>query len=231
MIEDWSETATWLRWWRAPLLHPDLFPAIQRQFEAMPADLLCAWLGEPELEGAKLLEHREDNAWCALTREFSWDWRPTRSVATQVLEQFEVFDIDSTGLGQFADQMLAVNPIMLVRLLLSFSGRSGRHLTIDNQPFERLRNRLLDISSFSAPSEVRKQRELLLRRTAEAMDVAQEFVSKSLLLAAIRLARTEREGIEPRDNWNLQVAIANRHLVGKYLAVELLQKVIDGELR
>ena len=61
--------------------------------------------------------------------------------------------------------------------------------------------------------------------------VNESFVSKGLLSPAIQMAQRQPAQVERRDNRNLQVSISNRALVGRYLAVELLQKIVDRELR
>jgi len=227
-IEDWKQTAAWLRWWRAPLLHPELSPAIQCRVESNPDDLLESWLGEPQLLGVKLLEQREDSAWLALTREFFWNWRPKSFVARQVLERFDVIDLKSSGLMALAERIIEVSPVILIRLLLALSAPSELR---NSEVLKRLRNRYIELSPSASPHELRAQREALLNRAAEALIVNETLLSKRLLQTAVQMAQTQQVSIEQREDWNLRVAINNQHIVRQYLAVELLQKLIDGTLQ
>ena len=229
---DWSSTASWLRWWRVPLLHEAIKSAAEAAVRADPVRTIRAWASRtgPSSE----VEHSEesDDAWRSLIRAFLWDWRPDERESGAILTELDLLtgdieqDVEHAWEG--CDDILSIHPLLLVQA----AARGLRAIYPTSDPddhrffLEKLRNRLLDIEQYASRSELTQAFRESQKRAAEAMAVDELFVSKSLLPDGVALLMGKLE----KDH-NLRVAIANSQTVPKYLAAAILEKLIGGEIQ
>jgi hypothetical protein len=227
---DWLTTASWLRWWRVPLLHEALRSAAEAAVRADPIRTIRAWVS-PAGPSAEV-EHADefDDAWLSLIRAFLWDWQPNRSESGALLTELNLLtgdierDLEHAWDG--CEDILSIHPLLLVQAAARGVGAIYPTSDTDDQRFllEKLRNRLLDIDRFASQSEIRQALKESQKRAADAMAVDELFVSKSLLPDATALIKGELE-----NDHNLRVAIANSQTVPNYLAAAILEKIISGE--
>jgi len=92
--QNWSLTAAWLRWFRVPVLLPELRAAVRARAEAEPARTFVAWTcdHQPDARVQFSEEHRE--IWVQVTRTFLQSWNPIQDEALHVLGEMGVIPTD-----------------------------------------------------------------------------------------------------------------------------------------
>jgi hypothetical protein len=127
--ECWSVTAEWLRWFRIPMLLPNLRSAARMKVEADPAGTFLAWTSEHQADSRVSFsdDHREQ--WAHVIRAFLHFWKPTSEEAVQVLgalgvlpgdpiEIVEAFELSREG-WQNADGLARIDPGIFSSLIVS----------------------------------------------------------------------------------------------------------------
>lgn len=227
---DWEQTAAWLRWWRAPLMHEALREVTRERVTADRLTTLRAWLAMKETSLARLSEEHGD-AWRGLTRSFFWNWSPSDREAGLVLSQFDLLTGDPNDdlrrAWETYESFLAIDPLLLVRLacrgiLAQYpnASESDRGVLL-----EYLRNRILDLTLSTARSTAEIALNDARIEAAKQMGVDEFFVAKSLLRDAVALIKGEQINDD-----NIRTAVANSHSVRRYVAAALIDRCVKGDL-
>ena len=229
--ENWEVAASWLKWWRVPLLHPDIKLPASVLAKTKPIETIRAWSFRYELSESACFSEDYEDSWRTVTRSFLWKWIPSQSESIEILQTLGLLsgdfllDLDQAWEGY--EDLLATHPLLLAQL----AARGASGLYEDNTDasltfLNRLRNQLLEIDR-SAPRDAVVRAMLEGQRmAAESMGVDEAFVSRSLLRDA--LAALEGNLKKPQK---LRVALTNSYAAQRYIAAKILDSMIVGEIK
>lgn len=204
---NWSTSARWLRWWRAPLLLRSLSDIAGQRVVAQPVDTLRVWLGPADGLPAPLRVRSDDPAWDAVVSKYFWRWVPSPSQALSLIRALDLLSGDLAGdlkAGwRNVDPMLAAHPV-----LLAASARVGIPAMYPSAPriahcwlLRSLRNRIARVDSADESAWSRARLELL-STAAALMRADRDFIHRGLLQEARALVNGTQHARE-----NLRAAI------------------------
>jgi hypothetical protein len=81
----WSITAAWLRWFRVPVLLPNLRSAVHVKVASDPAGTFLAWTNEHQPDSRVFFSEEHRERWAQVIRAFLYFWKPTPEEGVQVL--------------------------------------------------------------------------------------------------------------------------------------------------
>lgn len=219
---DWRQSAAWLRWWRAPVKHFELFGEIEKRVRQEPVPTMCGWLlDEPDNESAKQSDGQEE-PWQLMTRSFLWGWQPNSIQSVEILKQFDLWTGDA-GSDMKCDNyevLLSTNPMLLVQV-----AKSGADRLYEGAPkrdlaalLRCLRNRILE----PQPGEQWEDayHGACLAASAD-LNVDEQFLLKSVVGDARRYIRGELT-----DSRNLKLALGSL-LLRQIVAARLLEETAE----
>jgi hypothetical protein len=228
---NWSNTAKWLKWWRVPLMHPELKSVARGRVELAPLATLQAWTSDDGPSPTARFSEANEDAWRSVTRSFLWKWKPTIEESLTILTELGFLADDSAQdidpPWERCQALLFAHPLLFVQAVMR-----GTAALFKNQPrnnvrefVARVRNRLLDVDSDVSASAVKVVLRDALAKAAEAMGVDSRFVEKILLPNAVAFLLSTLD-----NDHNLRISIANSQAARQYLAAVVLDKVVQGEL-
>ena len=223
---DWVETASWLRWFRAPLLDTGLRHAIADRIRDCWFDTFWTWLNPDGVVGRLQQSDPRTERWQYTVRRFFERWRPTPAESGQLLRRFELLTgdphIDLAQAWERYDELLDIHPALLASTAIH--GTADIFPTFS--PHERrmflamLVNLLLDLAPAAGAGDTGRAFTRLLEQSAQSLKVDAAFIEKSLLPDAVRLFSGTLQTAR-----NLRIALAVRPF-RRWLAARLIHERI-----
>ena len=223
-MPDWSTTAKWLKWWRVPLLHPDLIEYAKLGVQRDRLGTFLAWISmEPPCLSTSTEEDFEA-AWRYVVRKLFWRWNPNPEQSKAILRELSLLSGEGAldmeqGWSGF-DRLTLISPVLAVRI----AARGSSVLYPD--PVERgVILRSLLSSMLDKPKETFAGLSQAKEAAARSMNVDVAFVANGILRDAL-----EFWSGKDVDDRNLRIAVTNSLAVPKFLSAELLQRALNGEI-
>jgi hypothetical protein len=222
--QDWSLTAKWLKWWRVPLLHPDLIDHTKAAVHRDRLRTFLAWVSTEPPCPFTSSEEDFDAAWRYIARKLFWRWHVNPEQAKTILQELALLSGEGAmdmekGWSGF-DRLMLISPLLAVRIAVQgatvlYTNKVERDFILRS-----LLARILDSSQDTMVrlSEVREE-------AARSMNVDIAFVANGILRDAL-----ESWNGKEVDDRNLRIATTNSLAVPKFLSAELLQRALNGEL-
>jgi hypothetical protein len=224
---DWVETASWLRWFRVPLLDTGLRHAIADRIRDCWFDTFWTWLnpGGVPIGGLQQSDPRTER-WQYSVRRFFERWRPTLTESGELLRRFELLSGDPhRDLAQAwerYDELLDIHPVLLASTAIN--GTADIYSAFspsDRRVFlAMLVNLLLDLAPAAGAGDTGRAFIKLLEQSAQSLKVDTAFIEKSLLPDAVRLFSGTLQTAR-----NLRIALAVRPF-RRWLAARLIHERI-----
>jgi len=119
----WGDTAMWLRWWHAPVLHADMRTVVGDRVRNHPVETLKAWLLSDNSKVGLVFDELRGEAWAGAARELLWEWRPGPGESVEILSAMDILtgnidhDIQKPPSREAVDQLARMSPILLTDAL------------------------------------------------------------------------------------------------------------------
>ncbi len=221
---DWSSTANWLKWWRVPLLHPDLIEQARAAVQRDRLGTFLAWVSTEPPCPSTCTEEDFEAAWRYVVRRLFWRWHPNPDQSKTVLRELSLLsgegalDIENGWAG--FDRLTLISPVLAVRIAVQ-----GTSLLYPNQVERDVILRSLLSSMLDRPKDTLAGLSEAKEAAARSMNVDVAFVANGILRDAFEFWRGKDV-----DDRNLRIAVTNSLAVPKFLSAELLQSALSGEI-
>ncbi len=221
---DWSSTANWLKWWRVPLVHPDLIEQARAAVQRDRLGTFLAWVSTEPPCSSTCTEEDFEAAWRYVVRKLFWRWYPNPDQSKIILRELSLLsgegalDIGNGWAG--FDRLMLISPVLAVRIAVQ-----GTSVLYPNEVERDVILRSLLSSTLDRPKDTLASLAEAKEAAARSMNVDVAFVANGILRDALEFWRGK-----DIDDRNLRIAVTNSLAVPKFLSAELLQRVLSGDI-
>jgi hypothetical protein len=220
----WIETAIWLRWWHAPVLHREMRNAMADRVREHPVETLKAWLLPAPVSSGLIFDELREEAWAAAAREFLWGWRPNPNQAVELVKASGIWTGDIERDSQQPPSLEAVGLLARTSPVLLADATTQALPTMYSYPKPQLAVLLGRVLEAINPNAAEKgfRLELSCERYAKGESrLDGRFILTSLIGAARAIVRGDSQ-----DTHNLRIAF---HQAGlrELISTALLRDAFD----
>lgn len=219
---NWRNSASWLRWWRAPVSHSELRDAIGKRVLQEPVSTIRGWLLDEPEDGSATQSEGQEEPWQTMVRSFLWGWQPSSVQSVEILGHFGLWTgyAESDMKSENYEVLLSTNPMLLAQVAINgaqvlYESAMKRELAA---LLRCLRNRILEPPIGGRWDEAYHEASLA---ASTDLNVDEQFLLKSVVGDARRYMRGELT-----DSRNLKLALGSL-LLRQIVAARLLEDTAE----